>query len=354
MIAEATAEPGAPALPAPTGATANASQEVRAATYSVNPQSGIVTIFATKRQQVAVERYLRSVRNATMQQVLIEAKILEVTLDDQFRTGVDWTALLGPNNDLSLTGNFNRAVVPPTFADPTVSAAWANGDGDLSVAAQLIRQFGTVRTLSSPRLTVTNNQVALLKVAKNQVFFALQVNEETDQVSDVRRITVDSEIRTLPVGLIMSVQPAVDSNTGQINLSLRPSITRITGFIDDPGVALQVASINRNNPNPVNVTSQIPIIETREIDSLISLRSGQTIVMGGLMQDEGRTLREGVPGLMDLPLVGSATSQNIKENAVTELVIFVRATLTNGTSTLADEDIRLYKTFTPDPRPIIF
>lgn len=341
----------------PVGATAAATAPaptVRNSTFSVNAQSGIITVFATQRQHKAVASYLRSIRDSIMQQVLIEAKIIEVTLDDQHRTGIDWTALLGPNNDLVVTSNFNRSVVPPTFADPTISAAWSNGDGDLSIAAQLVKQFGTVRTLSSPRLTVINNQVAMLKVARNQVFFDLQVQEETNQVSNIRRITVDSEIKTVPVGIIISVQPAVNPVTRQINLSLRPSITRITGFVDDPGVALQVSSINRDNPNPVNVTSQIPIIETREVDSVVTLQSGQTIVMGGLMQEESRTQREGLPGAMDLPLVGQAVSQNIKENSVTELVIFIRATVANGPGTIHDEDIRLYKRFAPDPRPIVF
>ncbi len=354
-VAEATGSgspppPSAPTVTQSTGPT----QPQGVSTYSVNPQSGIVTVFASMRQHRAVERYLRTVRASVMQQILIEAKILEVSLDDQYRAGIDWTALLGPNNDLVVTGNFNRSVVPPTFADPTISAAWGNADGDLDLAAQLVNQFGTVRTLSNPRLTVTNNQVAMLKVARNQVFFELDVTDETDQVTDRRTIRVDSQIKTIPVGIVMSVQPAVDSRTRQINLSMRPSITRITGFIDDPGVALQVASVNRDNPNPVNVTSQIPIIETREIDSVVTLQSGQTIVMGGLMQEEAATSREGFPGLMDIPLVGQAVSQNIKENRVTELVIFIRATLANDAGTIADEDIRLYKTFGPDPRPIVF
>ncbi len=342
--------------PAPTAGTVSdaPAANVRNSTFSVNAQSGIVTVFATQRQQKAIATYLRSIRDSVMQQVLIEAKIIEVTLDDQHRTGIDWTALLGPNNDLVVTSNFNRSVVPPTFADPTISAAWSNGEGDLSIAAQLVKQFGTVRTLSSPRLTVINNQVAMLKVARNQVFFDLELQEETNQVSNIRRVTVDSQIKTVPVGIIISVQPAVNPATHQINLSLRPSITRITGFIDDPGVALQVSSINRDNPNPVNVTSQIPIIETREVDSVVTLQSGQTIVMGGLMQEEARTQREGLPGVMDLPLLGQAVSQNIKENTVTELVIFIRATVANGPGTIHDEDIRLYKNFTPDPRPIVF
>jgi type II secretory pathway component GspD/PulD (secretin) len=86
----------------------------------------------------------------------------------------------------------------------------------------------------------------------------------------------------------------------------------------------------------------------------VTMESGQTVVMGGMMQEEVSTSRQGVPGLMDIPLLGQAASQNIKQNKVTELVVFIRATLANAPSTVMDEDIRLYRKFTPDPRPIAF
>ena len=137
---------------------------------------------------------------------------------------------------------------------------------------------------------------------------------------------------------------------------MRPSITRITSYINDPGVAVTIAVAQNNNPgsNIPSVSSPIPIVEVREMDSIVTMESGQTVVMGGLMQDSGQTTREGVPGLMDVPLLGQVASENIKINKVTELVIFIRATLSNARGTVADEDIRLYKTFTPDPRPIAF
>lgn len=324
--------------------------------YFVNPEAGFITVFANQRQQRAVARYLRDVQAAISQQVLIEAKVLEVTLSDQYRAGIDWDAVLGPNSGnqpLSLNTNFTRGVVPPEFTGPTLAANWTNGS-DLSLAVQLVKQFGTVRTLSSPRLTVLNNQMAQLKVAQNQVFFDLDVSITDPTPTAAGRTTINSQIKTIPVGLIMSVQPAVDASTGRISLNLRPSITRVTGYVNDPGIAVTVAVAQQTNPEAPLISSPVPIIEVREMDSLITMESGQTVVMGGLMQEESQTTREGVPGLMDVPLVGQALSGNIKQNKVTELVVFIRATLANAPGTVFDEDMRLYRIFGPDPRPIVF
>ena len=356
-------EPTLRAGAGPSGGGGVASSKV-----SLNPEAGIVTVFATQRQQKAVARYLRDVRDSLHQQVLIEAKVLEVTLSDQYRAGVDWTAVFGPNNpakQLNINSNFSRSVVPPEFTGPTIAANWANGcfpvsptcpvaTGDLSLAVQLVKEFGTVRTLSSPRLTVLNNQMAQLKVAQNQVFFQLTVNVTDASATAAARTTVTSQIKTLPIGLIMSVMPSVDAVSKRISLSLRPSITRITGFINDPGVAVTIAVAQQNNNSIPNISSPIPIVEAREMDSVVSMESGQTVVMGGLMQENAQTTREGIPGAMDIPFLGQALSENIRQNKVTELVVFIRATLTNAPGTVMDEDIRLYKTFTPDPRPIAF
>lgn len=358
QAAAATAPAAAPELRGGTQPAA-AGVEMRESRYSLNPQAGIITVYATQRQQREVERYLRDVRASVTQQVLIEAKVLEITLSDQYRAGINWNAVFGPSNEsgndnLNIITNFTRSVVPPSFTGPTVAANWAANDGDLSLAVQLVKEFGTVRTLSSPRLTVLNNQVALLKVAQNQVFFQLDVQTTEGTASNAPRITVSSEIKTIPVGLIMNVQPAVDPVSNRISLSLRPSITRITGFVNDPGVAVITALAQRENPNLPLVSSPVPIIEVREMDSIVAMESGQTVVLGGLMQETASTTREGLPGLMDIPLVGQAISENIRENKVTELVIFIKATLANAAGTIADEDIRLYKKFGPDPRPIVF
>jgi general secretion pathway protein D len=345
------------------GAATETTGGVAPSQYSLSPEAGIITVFATQRQQRAVERFLRDVRESLTQQVLIEAKVLEITLNDNYRGGIDWNAIIGPSQsgvqDIVINSNFKQGV-PSDLLSPTLAGNWAGailgagGRKDLSLSAELFKQFGTVRTLSNPRLSVLNNQLAQLKVAQNQVFFQLQVNVTDATATAAARTTVTSQIKTVPVGLIISVQPAVDPVTKRISLSLRPSITRITSFINDPGVAVTIAVAQQNNTSIPTVESPIPIIEVREMDSLVNLESGQTVVMGGLMQESVQTTRTGVPGLMDIPLVGQAAAENVKQTKVTELVVFIRATLANAPGTVTDEDIRLYKTFTPDPRPIAF
>ena len=105
--------------------------------------------------------------------------------------------------------------------------------------------------------------------------------------------TVQSQIKTVPVGVIMSVQPAVDPMSKRISLNLRPSITRITGFVQDPGVQLTIAQFNQINPSAARKISvrRFPIIRSREMDSMVSLESGDTIIMGGLMLDSATNAR---------------------------------------------------------------
>src|SRR6185312_14739774 len=124
--------------------------------------------------------------------------------------------------------------------------------------------------------------MAMLKVASNQVFFTLTATTTDSTATTAGKTTVNSQIKTVPVGIIMSVQPAIDPVSRRISLSLRPSITRITGFIQDPGVQITIAQFRQTNPNEPDVSSPIPIIETREMDSIINMDSGETVVMGGL------------------------------------------------------------------------
>lgn len=346
-----TVSPPQTATPQNTGSTFRG--EFGNTGFSVNAQAGIVTVSANRRQHKAVEHYLRDVLASVKRQVLIEAKILEVKLSDQYRAGINWTAIPGGNSHI--TTNFTRGVSTSEFPNPTIKIVGSTGDNTLDYAASLVKQFGTVRTLSSPRLTALNNQVAVMKVATNQVFFTLTANTTDGTATSKAKTTVTSQIKTVPIGFIMSVQAAVDPTTQRISMSLRPSLTRITGYIQDPGVQVTIAQFNAANPAAAqNLSSPIPIVEAREIDSVVSMNSGETIVMGGLMQDSSTNTREGLPGIMDVPVLGQAAASNIKQNSVSELIIFLRATIVAPGGTASNEDIRLYKTFAPDPRPANF
>ncbi|MCZ6764037.1 MAG: type II and III secretion system family protein, partial [Alphaproteobacteria bacterium] len=209
-----------------------------------------------------------------------------------------------------------------------------------------VEQFGTVRALSSPRLTVMQNQTAVLKVAENDVYFELTI-EQTTQVINNQAVTdtaVESILKTVTVGLVMTVQPSINLETDEITMTLRPTITRIVRQENDPAVALQ---------NVAGVVSQVPVIGVQEIDSVVTMRSGHVIVMGGLMQDRTTVTEFGIPLLSDIPWIGQAFKSTDRATRKTELVIFLRATIIRNNSVDA-YDIKLYDQFGNDRRPWVF
>lgn len=314
---------------------------------AVMGQAGIVSVFGTSQQHEAVRDYLRKLRRAVGAQVLIEAKIVEVDLTRRFESGVNWRAVLG---DLSAAARLGNSVSPPpfeTFSDASADVVSFGADtGDFGALLNLVETFGTTRTLSSPRMTVMNNQTAILKVAENEVFFELDVEREEDDdtaVGDADTndiLSIDSEIRTLPIGLVLAVQPAINLKQERVTLTLRPTITRVERFANDPAVA-----ILSNN----QVQSQIPVVQTRELDSVLELSSGEIAVLGGLMQERAENEDDGIPGLGRIPWVGRAFKARTETTNMVELVVLLRARIMEDARP-GSADRRLYNRFTEDPR----
>lgn len=351
--APAAGEAAAPA------ATAAPAAEGNGHYFIVNRQAGIVNAYTTQRQHQKIARYLKEVQRNTQAQVLIEAKIVEVLLRDEFRAGINWDTVF--NNTGWLTGgrfnlNLAEGVTPSaeTVATGVISASRTTGGATINSALEFVSRFGTTRTLSSPRLTALNNQNAVLKVAENEVYFTIEIEREYDSQSNRYETRYQSEIHTVPIGVILNVQPSINLDTGEISMSLRPTISRIARTVDNPAIALVVAQINENRTTPINLESPVPVVEVRELDSVVTLRSGDVAVMGGLMQERVENVEEGVPGVKDVPLIGAPFRKEIKDTQVVELVIFLRATIVNGRDSVHPADVELYNKFTPDPRPIAF
>ncbi|GEO82847.1 type II secretion system protein GspD [Pararhodospirillum oryzae] len=312
--------------------------------FHINRQAGVITVVAPQARQREVAAYLDRVRESMAVQVLIEAKILEVSLQDQYRSGIDWTAL-GEDGDfrLNIPGTQSVVSAPLTDAAATVTLGGTAtlGAVDLSTLVQFINRFGAVRTLSSPRLTVMNNQTAVLKVAENEVYFVLDADTITND--GVTRTTYSSQINTVPIGLVMTVQPSVEPGQGRITLGVRPTVSRIASRVADPAVSLQNDAID----------SLIPVVEVRELDSVVTIDDGAVVVMGGLMQERMDRVERGVPWLQDVPLVGRLFRADTQQTDVVELIVLLRATVVGGSHAHpADRD--LYNTFGPDPRPLSF
>lgn len=315
------------------------------ASYTIHRQAGILTVKASQKTHDQVKTYLDLLTENTTAQVLIEAKIVEVTLKDEFKSGINWHSirtdfnLNAPLGDIVVPGMFNPALAPVR----DVISLGATGR-NLTTIASLLSRFGTVRTLSNPRITVSNNQPAVLKVATNQVFFQVQYNRELGNDNRPETERASSLIQTVPIGLVMVVQPSINTQAGKITLNLRPTISRVTSFKEDPAVGVLT-----NNTR----TSKIPEIQVRELDSVLNVTDGEVIVMGGLMEERSDNESSGVPDAKNIPLLGSFLKSKSDTRTVTELVILLRVSILNAPSdSVSTADERLYQNFTKDPRPL--
>lgn len=311
--------------------------------YSMNKQAGIISVYANERLHRKIDEYLAELRRSVTSQVLIEAKVLEVSLSDEFATGIDWS-LLDRVGDFSINGAFSR----PAFDTPSANLVTFGFAGDdISSFVSALSRFGTVHALASPRLTVLNNQSAVLNVAKNQVYFKLDLNITQATVNTAGSTEVESEIKTVPEGVLINVLPSINLDKRMVSMQVRPTVTKINEFVSDPGVAFIAAS------NNVDIDSKIPVVNVQEVDSVLNMNSGEIMVMGGLLQDSTNSKQEGVPVASDIPVFGGLfrnQGDNIKK---TELVIFMKATIldTAGQS-IHPTDKELYRMFGQDRRPV--
>src|SRR6185436_9487444 len=310
----------------------------------VNPVTGTVSVLGTEKQQALIQQYLDSATASSQRQVLIEVTIAEVELSNNYQAGVDWSRLATSiGNGMSFTQQLLGA--PPTGAPNGLTVGYTNPNssvGNVSATVRLLEQFGNTRILSSPKLMALNNQAALLKVVNNVVYFFIEAQTNTNQT--VSTTTFTSTAKTVPVGLIMSVLPQITEH-GTVNLTVRPTISRVTRFVSDPNPSLQVDSKGVQLTNPI--ANLVPEILTREMESVLQANSGQTIILGGLMQDSVRRDRDAVPGLGKLPSpVGDIFSFRDEAVLKTELIIFIKPTVISNPSLDSDE-LKFFRRFLP-------
>ncbi|HNE16337.1 MAG TPA: pilus (MSHA type) biogenesis protein MshL, partial [Rhodocyclaceae bacterium] len=295
-----------------------------AASVIVNRETGVLTVRATGRQHEKVQEFLDQVVAAARRQVLIEATILEVGLSDTYRQGIDWNRVLSSGTRFGITGptlgsSAGNAVNP-------FSVAYKSADG-IDSTIRLLEGFGTVKVLSSPKLSVLNNQTAVIKVVEEYVYF--NVKADTTQTTNAGALTtVTTTPQAVSVGLVMTVTPQV-SEADEIILNVRPTISSIADFRRDP------------NPNiPATIPNLVPQIRTREIESVLRIENGETAVLGGLMEDRVDFKTGRVPGVGAVPLLGEVftTRDNLVQK--TELVIFLRPVVVRDGNLLAASPLR--------------
>jgi len=298
-----------------------------AAAVIANPESGIITVRATGKQHEKIQAFIDTIMFSVRRQVLIEATVVEVSLSDQYQQGINWSKLLlgGKGFQLAQAGS---AGLPATntgsmftlgYTDPTSAL------GNLNAQVSLLESFGKVKVLSSPKLSVMNNQTAMLRVVDNLVYFVTNTTTTAPTSTSAAYSTFSTTPNTVPIGFTMSVTPQI-SDSDTVLLNLRPSITRLLGYVNDP------------NPDLANahVVSRIPQTQTREMDSVLKIENNQIAVMGGLMQDEVNNLTDAVPGLSSLYGLGNLFMNRNDTMQKTELVIFLRPVVIREASVTAD------------------
>ncbi len=301
----------------------------------INPVAGTLSVLATERQHDLVQQYLDSVLNAVQRQVMIEATIVEVRLSDAYQAGINWSRLPvtgGLALTQSLLGGFGSNLGQGGTNAFTIQ--YDNPDsavGNISGTIKLLEEFGNTRVLSSPKLMALNNQTALLKVVNNIVYFEVS-SSTTTPVQGGSTTAVNTTAKTVSVGVVMGVTPQINED-GRVTLTVRPTVSRLVGFKSDP------------NPT-ITIPNLVPEIQVQEMESVLQVGTGQTVVLGGLMQDENTQNREQIPGADLLGAAGDIFRFRDNRARKTELVIFLKPTVISNPSLQSDE-LKFYQRFLP-------
>ena len=337
-VAAPPPQPGQPAPPATATTVVTppvpTSSYVEKASVIANQEAGILTIRATGRQHEKIQEFLDQVITNASRQVLIEATVVEVRLNNEYQQGINWSLVArASGNRLELNAPGGSSSPAGVTTDAFTIGLFSRG-GNFSAVLRLLESFGTLKVLSSPKVSVLNNQTAMLRVVDNLVYFTIK--SDTSQTANVGALTTfTTTVNPYAVGFVMSVTPQI-SDSDRVLVNVRPTITREIGKAIDPNPALVA----------LNITNTVPLLQTRELESMLHIQSGQVAIMGGLMQDELEETDDGIPGVNRVPGVNQMFRQLRNTNRKTELVVFLRPTVVRDAS--VEGDFRRFRSLLPD------
>ena len=298
----------------------------------VSPQAGLVTVRALPSEIAVVKDFLNQSQESLQRQVVLEARIIEVTLNDGYQQGVRWDRIAS-----GLTGSvnfgFSGGALASNFAantaagiDPAINAVNAIGNtistdiggvstlrisrGDFDGVINMLQTQGDVQMLSNPRVTVTNNQKAVIKVGQDE-YFVTDVSTSEDQSATQTENENDIELTPFFSGIALDVTPQIDKS-GSVILHVHPSVTETAEQtkviqVGDQQILLPLAKSN-----------------IRESDTVIRARDGEIVVIGGLMETVTSEQESKTPLLGDIPIIGNAFKNKAKTQSKRELVILIR------------------------------
>ena len=283
----------------------------------VTPQAGLVTIRAYPNELRQVPAFLNSAESHLQRQVILEAKILEVTLSDGYQQGIQWDNVLGHVGNTNI--NFGTSAGAGLSDKITASLGGVTSlsikGSDFNTMISLLDTQGDVDVLSSPRVTASNNQKAVIKVGTDE-YFVTDVSSTT--VAGTTPVTTPQvELTPFFSGIALDVTPQIDKD-GNVLLHVHPSVIDVKEQTKD----IKVSSESLELP--------LAQSEIRESDTVIRAASGDVVVIGGLMKSENTEVVSQVPLLGDIPLVGELFKNRSKQKKKTELIIMLKPTVVGG------------------------
>ena len=299
----------------------------------VQPQASVVVVVAMPDEIRLVEDYLKTIQSNLQRQVIIEAKIIEVSLADGFQSGINWAALAetqggksalvgqtgggsvfnnGYSESAGSSGNLTPGSVLPNGLDSLAFGgvfSLALNFNDFQGFVEMLESQGDVQVLSSPRISTINNQKAVIKVGSDE-YFVTDISSDTNTGTTT---TSSNDITLTPFfsGIALDVTPQIDAH-GQITLHIHPTVSEVV----DQNKQINAFGVNQSIP--------VAFSTIRESDSVVYASSGQLVVIGGLMQENIDMQESGVPLLSDIPGLGTLFRHTKSVSRKSELVILLR------------------------------
>jgi MSHA biogenesis protein MshL len=303
----------------------------------VDPQSGIVMVRAFPTELRNVGEFLDRAELSLKKQVVIEAKIIEVVLSEGYQAGIQWDTFgLGYDGDMKLsTNNVVSKMTPDTFTtliDNSVEGFFSLGLNydNFNAVLQLLESHGDVNVLSSPRISTVNNQKAVIKVGTDE-YFVTDISNDVTSSSTTTSQSPEISLTPFFSGIALDVTPHIGEDD-EVVLHVHPTITEVEERVKDIGIGEIVVSL------------PLAFSTIRETDSVIKARSGQVVVIGGLMQEKKNSNTAGVPYLSNVPYLGNLFKQKRDLTVKSELVIMLKPVVVSS-DTWQDEEARIKKRF---------
>lgn len=277
---------------------------------TINKMAGLVVVNDYPLNLKKVGEFLERVEGSVQRQVMIQARVVNVILSDDYQMGLDWSALTKISG-LALKGALTGgSILAQSLSPGTGIFQIGLSDTDFSILLDAMSKQGKVNMLSSPKISVMNNQKAAIKVVTSEVFFDVSTTVDPD----TKEKTTTATSKTVDVGVVLEVTPQI-SHDGDVIMNIHPVITEKVGD---------------STFESEDVKLTVPILAVRETSTVVKVRDGQTMVTAGLIQEKKSEIKTKVPFLGDIPILGYLFRKTERSVQKSELVIFLTPTVLIG------------------------